>query len=86
MFLCLYNQEDIGSSSALSVLVSNCFGLASRCGVSLKWKKQKYLWEGSVSLVALLLSHMLHTSMEILNCPWIMDREGNYLPVSVRVL
>lgn len=36
-----------------------------------------------MSLVALLLSHVLHTSMEILNCPWIVDGEGNYLPVSV---
>ena len=56
-----------------------------QCAASLKWKKQKYLWEGSVSLVALLLSHVLHTSMEILNCPWIVDGEGNYLPVSVGV-
>lgn len=36
-----------------------------------------------MTLVALLLSHLLHTSMEILNCPWIVDGDGNYLPVSV---
>ena len=49
----------------------------------MKWMKKKYLWEGTVSLAALLLSHVVHTSMEILNCPWIVDSEGLFLPVSV---
>ena len=52
----------------------------------MKWRKKKYLWEGTVTLVALLLSHVIHTSMEILNCPWIVDDGGNYLPVSVGLL
>ena len=57
-----------------------CFTRKRAKHATKKWKslrKHGYWW-----MILLLYSHVLHTSMSILNCPMIPDSTGNIAPVS----
>ena len=48
------------------------------------YKKSLDLWHGLWWIVLLMYTHVVHTSMSILNCPILPGRSGDYVPVSAR--
>ena len=46
-------------------------------------KKHALSWHGLWWIVLLLYTHVLHTSMSILNCPILPDRDGSHVSVSL---
>ena len=46
------------------------------------YKKPRDPWHGLWWIVLLMYTHVVHTSMSILNCPILPGRSGDYVPVS----
>ena len=48
------------------------------------YKKPRDPWHGLWWIVLLMYTHVVHTSMSILNCPILPGRSGDYVPVSAQ--
>ena len=53
------------------------------CLVMTKIIKRTVSWHGIWWIILLMYTHLLHTSMSILNCPRIPGRDGSHVPVSL---